>query len=316
VAHFILNKTGTSVWTPEHGVLLKSLRLRAGLDLDTLARRNILSKAHVRQLEEGGGSAFYSADIKFAMGKKLLKQLGHEIPTAPWVAEQAAVFSEPVPVPVPLFDPVPETVPVHVEVASHAADPNPSLSGSDISTSSRSFAWPFLMGLMALTGFWMWFNSGESALPQIANPSSPATQVQSEQKPEPVPSAAETKPEVNIEVKSEAPTDTMSKQVLLDKGPCVWQATELEVQPPAPRKPGEYVHVVASKAATVCIMDAQQRVATLTLSAGEARSIYGQGPFKVYSAALQDMAVFFQGVPVKIPSADVKQLNLTATPLQ
>ena len=39
-------------WTPEHGALLESLRIKAGMDLATLARRNMLSTLQVKQLEK------------------------------------------------------------------------------------------------------------------------------------------------------------------------------------------------------------------------------------------------------------------------
>ena len=51
-------------WAPENAALLKRLRLNAGLDISTLALKTIVSTAQVRQLEEGGDSAFYSSEIK------------------------------------------------------------------------------------------------------------------------------------------------------------------------------------------------------------------------------------------------------------
>ena len=79
VADFLLNPPDSTVWGPENEALLKSLRLRAGMDLATLARRNIVSSTQVRQLEDGGNSSFYNPSIKYALGKKLLKYLGHDL---------------------------------------------------------------------------------------------------------------------------------------------------------------------------------------------------------------------------------------------
>lgn len=87
------------------------------------------------------------------------------------------------------------------------------------------------------------------------------------------------------------------------------------MQPKAPSKSAEYVHVVAAQEATVCIMDGQQRVATLTLSAGNARSIYGPPPFKVYSADLNSLKLYFQGQLMKLPTDDVRHIQLTAAAL-
>lgn len=62
-------------WTHKHGVLLESLRTLAGMDRSALARRTMLSVLQVEQLEQGGDSGFYNAEIKFATGKKLLQFL-------------------------------------------------------------------------------------------------------------------------------------------------------------------------------------------------------------------------------------------------
>lgn len=67
-------------WSTEHGNLLKDLRQKAGLDIATLARKHTLSTLQIRQLETGGDTAFYNANIKFAIGKKLLLALGHNLP--------------------------------------------------------------------------------------------------------------------------------------------------------------------------------------------------------------------------------------------
>lgn len=92
---------------------------------------------------------------------------------------------------------------------------------------------------------------------------------------------------------------------------CNWNSAEEEVQPNYPIKAGEYVHVVAQQASTVCIMDGQQRVATLNLQVGEGRSIYGLSPFRVYSADLNLVKVYFQGQLIKLNSQEITQIKLT-----
>ena len=80
-------------WTHEHGVLLESLRKRAGMDRATLARRNMLSVVQVEQLEAGGDSGFYNSEIKFSTGKKLLQFLGHTLQVEVKVEIEAEVAS-------------------------------------------------------------------------------------------------------------------------------------------------------------------------------------------------------------------------------
>jgi hypothetical protein len=93
---------------------------------------------------------------------------------------------------------------------------------------------------------------------------------------------------------------------------CNWNSVEEEVQPNSPIKAGEYVHVVAQQASTVCIMDGQKRVATLNLQVGEGRSIYGLSPFRVYSADFKEVKVYFQGQQIKLAKQDTQQIKLTA----
>jgi hypothetical protein len=94
-------------------------------------------------------------------------------------------------------------------------------------------------------------------------------------------------------------------------GACQWAAQEIELQASAPRKRGEYVHVVALENATVCIKDGEQRVASLSLASGQARSIYGPPPFRVYSPNLSLVKLYFQGEYIKLPSEDIRQIKLS-----
>jgi phosphoribosylamine--glycine ligase len=82
--------------------------------------------------------------------------------------------------------------------------------------------------------------------------------------------------------------------------------------PESPRKGGDYVHVVAQQAITVCIMDGQERAAILNLQDGEGRSIYGPSPFRVYSSDFQGLKVYFQGQQIKLAKQDTQQIKLTA----
>ena len=73
-------------WQIEDGLLLKELRLNAKLEINSLAQIYCISNSQVIQLEEGGDRGFYSADIKFSLGRKLLLHFGHHIKTIPITA--------------------------------------------------------------------------------------------------------------------------------------------------------------------------------------------------------------------------------------
>ena len=315
-----------SKWTDEHGQLLKNLRQNAGVDIATLARRHILSTTQIRQLEGGGDSAFYNPDIKLSIGIKLLHSLGHDLPV-----EVATV--NPAQVPVEVANKVPEALAVETEFKTEIAaklmpssKPAPLNALAEAEATSPNneatlkppnFAWPFLFVLIALTCIWLYVShSRESA---TAMPAAVATVETIAPAPETAPSVAPVAPISPVspaiptvpEPTSIKPLAETAPKVAL-KSACAWGSSETEIKPTSPRKSAEYVHMVAAQNVLVCVMDADQRVATLELQAGDARSIYGPAPFKVYSANLHLLKVYFQGQYMKLPSEDIQQIKLAA----
>jgi hypothetical protein len=199
-----------------------------------------------------------------------------------------------------------------------------------------NFAWPFLFVLIALTCIWLYVSHSRESVTAI--PAAVATVETNVPKTETAPSGASSgAPAV---MPTEAPTEklvapvvpaapvtpvtpgfpeSISIKPLAETAPkvalksaCAWGPSETEMQPTAPRKSAEYVHMVAAQNVLVCVMDADQRVATLELQAGDTRSIYGPAPFKVYSADLRLLKVYFQGQYMKLPSEDIQQIKLAA----
>jgi transcriptional regulator with XRE-family HTH domain len=285
-------------WGIENEALLKRLRVNAGIDIATLARKTILSTTQVRQLEEGGESAFYSAEIKYSIGKKVLKHLGHEL---------VSDFS--------------------------TANPSTEINRNEKSANEMTFPLAgheqvkfepplnlkfFGMGRFVLTVFMtglmfilLWLvTSWPDNLPQekLATDVSAATHA----KPIVTPllqSADEVVQKVNAE-------ETQKEVATSSQDPCPWQPIELEITPDAPRKKGDFVYLVSVKAVTLCMDIGGQQINTLSLSAGEGRSIYGKGPFKIYSTDLATLQIFFQGQLIKLPSSDIRQVKLSAAPIQ
>ena len=312
-----------SKWTDKHGQLLKNLRQNAGVDIATLARRHILSTTQIRQLEGGGDSAFYNPDIKLSIGIKLLHSLWHDLPV-----EVATV--NPAQVPVEVATNVPEALAVETEFKTEIAaklmpsskparlnalaEAEATSPNNEAALKPPNFAWPFLFVLIALTCIWLYVShSRESA---TAMPAAVATVETNAPAPETAPSVAPVAPVSPVVPTVPEPTsikplaETAPKVAL--KSACAWGSSETEIQPTSPRKSAEYVHMVAAQNVLVCVMDADQRVATLELQAGDARSIYGPAPFKVYSANLHLLKVYFQGQYMKLPSEDIQQIKLAA----
>jgi transcriptional regulator with XRE-family HTH domain len=273
---FILNSPQSKVWGPENAALLKSLRLSAGLDIATLARRNIVSTTQARQLEEGGDSSFYTPEIKFSLGKKLLKFLGHDLKlevvtvVAPSTSDTAAK---------------------HLVIETLGAQAKDNLP-QPLANKTPAFVLPLFLSMTLVVIGAIWFGSGN----ELAAP--PAVVVQS-----------------SPSIKAEAPAQETVATVFAQPAPqaqCSWNNSEEEVQPDSPQKAGDYVHVVALQATTVCVMDGQKKVASLNLQMGDAKSIYGPSPFKVYSADLKAVKVYFQGQQIKLANPEAIQVKLNS----
>ena len=321
-------------WTPELGLLLESLRIQAGMDLATMARRNMLSTLQVKQLEKGGSSGFYNDAIKFSTGQKLLKFYGHalKLETETAVPETAAAELAPAPALAiePVSLPLPEVAVMPSEVATESIKPmpieliEPSDEQPEAATSNVKPYWlglAFIVIAMLVFGF---FQTNDSA-PTLLNTATPVenkvkppesekmSPQQVDSAPAP-PTSTQAAPEKS-NMSAAAATEKIETPQLLNMT-CKWSDQETELQASAPRKRGEYVHVVALENATVCIKDGDQRVASLSLASGQARSIYGPPPFRVYSPNLSLVKLYFQGEYIKLPSEDIRQIKLSPSSLQ
>ena len=275
-----------SKWTAEHGNLLKSLRQKAGLDIATLARKHILSTTQIGQLEGGGDSAFYNAEIKFSSGKKLLHALGHDLPELVLAKN-----------------------PPQIESSSSLLVNRPT--GPRFRLTPKNLAWPLLLLLVAM-GLLGWYLDSDQKIKvteQVRFENSAPTQLPASVEPVVV------TPPADLDRSTKTPTTKEQAQLTPPSAMCNWQSSETEVQPSFPRKPGDYVHLVAQQDVVVCIKDSEQRLAILELQSGHARSIYGTAPFKVYSANLSQLKIYFQGQSIKLSSEDIQQLRLSSASL-
>lgn len=272
-------------WTHKHGVLLESLRTLAGMDRSALARRTMLSVLQVEQLEQGGDSGFYNAEIKFATGKKLLQFFGHTLKVE--VAPPNSNTHEPL-----------QVAPAQSSEPKKRAFKVSGLSGA------------LVLMAMLLALFWLAqqsSNSSNKASPEVTSKVTPPQPSQEVTTAAPI-SSSTTDNQTLSASSSSSTSQTETSRPL--NSPCAWEPTETEIQPASPRKKGEYVHVVAIDNVSICIMDGNQRVANVTLAPGQARSIYGPAPFKLYSTQLALVNIYFQGVYIKLPNPEARQIKL------
>ena len=321
------------IWTPENGALLQQLRLNAKVDIGSLAQKNIVSRNQIKQLEDGGDSSFYSPEIKYQIGKKVLASLGHKL--APVMAPQQVVTAAP---------PAPAPQPQVVEQPDLAALKTPAMAQATATTPQQGDVGSnkVTMGLLLIAGLcglaWFLLQSGT-----LNEPKAPSQQVLTKANvpetaaappaPEPVSVApvaantvnnaeATTTPPAAPPANPAAPEASKAEVKVAmasatdDAKNCLWKDDEVELQAPSPKKAAEYVYIVAGKDSFVCVMDGNERVARLTMKKGEDRSVYGNPPFKVQSADLAQLKIYFQGQGLNLPSPETKQIKLTAAALK
>lgn len=311
-------------WTPKLGLLLESLRIQAGMDLATMARRNMLSTLQVKQLEKGGSSGFYSEDIKFSTGQKLLKFFGHElkIETVTADTEPTSAVPDPVHLPAhalaiePVALPVPNVAVRPSEVAHASSDAlpieliEPSEQQPETTNSNfKAYGLGIACIVIAMLVFGFFQTNGPAnpllnkAPPIESKVKAPESTIMSPQQ-----VVAATEPATSTQAETEK---SSVRESAASNTTCKWTDPETELQASAPQKRGEYVHVVAIENATVCIKDGEQRVASLSLASGQARSIYGPPPFRIYTSDFSMVKLYFQGEYIKLPSDDIRQIKLS-----
>lgn len=262
-------------WQDHDALRLLQLRQAAGLDRADLARRCLLSIAHIQELEgEGLHGRFYSEAIKFSAGVKALTALGAQAPEPHTESASGNPSTEPT-----------VTCALATEALTDQANASIQLHPGKRPRNRL----PFLaLGLFLLTlsaaGLW-WHQSGSTLNAEWLSQKHHA------------PLAASVPPS------SGRSTDAPAAQKLIppigSENVCIknLQASSPIVHPhhPAPRKPGNYVHFQAKKTTTVCVESAAGRITKLELKAGQSKSVYDTPPLTVWHSDATIVQMYYQG---------------------
>lgn len=307
------------IWQPENGALLQQLRISAQLDELVFARSNAISLSQLRELEGHGHGSFYTPHIKSFTGYKLLKKLGHE-PLA-----QAAVLAthdDQAPLVVDVQGLTP-TAAHPVSSADTLFTPNfvTSLSNGLSASVAESDTSPFnkhsphrrshyqrlFMLLLSATAAWAIVNTPWATLIARMAPTGIDTSTIAIAPPLPTTAHAMQLQNASPTSLSQSPAHATPSQdrsgtaispLTLSDGPaCDWrhQARSFLYEPSDPVKAGNYIHFVALQDSHICVRDQQDRLTTLQLKAGMAKSIYGVPPFMVHSPSWASLQLFYQG---------------------
>jgi len=302
-------------WRPQDQQALQNQLRLHGLDESSFARSAAISLAQLRELLHGGEGQFYSASIKAHVGHKLMRRLGLE-------PERDPEPPAPTPADMPL-NAAATLAPAAASPVSIAAGPSSGFRPGKGLLTSWGQPWSLLvMGSVAVVAVLMLRQQHDSGLDlQVLGDrgDQPASHTAMRVTPPAAQTTAVTFP-AEAAVNSTAPIKSqalaLETKVSAATTECGWsqEKDSTRFQTDGPTKPGNYVHFVADHAVTVCVVDQSRKMTQLQLGDGEARSVYGEGPFLVHVPPEASVKMFFQGRRVpSLPSSGY--LVLQPTPL-
>ena len=286
---------------------LKSLREAAGLDIAELAAKANLSAGQVRQLEDGGESLFYSAQIKNQSLRRVIRLLENPIESSVDVsnpAERSVRSAESV------IDDIirlsEKSLTSHV-VTSAVRRPG-------YSPSKLLLLGTVALGLMALIAWQFNRHQSQALYTEWVEPVTAKVLPEPELKQEPpVQSPAQPQVQVQVEVTpvvqptpapppAPAPAPMPATVVAEPADDC----NQLNGEPTAiatsvHNKAGTYVHLFSNKALKVCVDDGKKSHTVVTLTPGVGRSVYGSSPWTIASTEMKSLQIYFQGGKVLMP---------------
>ncbi len=292
----------TPQWTDFDGAQLKAAREKAGVDLFSYARKVNLSTAQLLELEEGGNSYFYTPSIKFNTGKKLLSSFGGKT-EYDRLSEEALSQSR--------IESI-EVVTI-LEASSQVLQPEQTVRHS--TTKKPLFILTAILAICIAYAF-VTYPSKSNKSPEAVQPAI-ASQVSSPEKSLVTESPAiSAKTDIVSAVANLAPTATTPLKNEPIKSECVWSENPHNVSASKAIKDGNYVYLIAMKELVACIKDGQNIQTIINLKPNQPQNITGNAPFKINSAELNSLNIFYQGSKIKVPNQGITEIILVAKSLQ
>jgi len=275
------------IWLPEHCEQLRSLRIAAGIDISTLASNHSLAKMQIKQLEEGGESAFYTPEIKFTVGRKLIRSFGVEVVHIE--PKEEAIESD-------LFAVVAELPAPLAEGVAHTK-----LTKILESFNFRGSINHFYLICFGVTLIALFFFLGQRPDSMKEDLGKQINAPHTEQKAVFLPSVASDK----------GLSSTVKMNNINESIECDWGTHSVEKNAPKPIKPGNYVYLVASESASVCVMDHSNAIKVLSFKPMEAKTVHGLPPFKIFSHEFPKLKLYYQGNLIRISEPFPEQIILS-----
>ena len=273
-------------WLPEHAEQLKRLRLAAGVEITTLAKKHSISSAQVRQLEESGDSTFYSPEIKYTVGRKLIRSLGEEITELDFDGQFGSTALEEAP---PL-------------ISANVQQPSFHPSSHQIFSRPKRRWVPWL--LIPITLVLAWYAMSEISSPE----QTPAVETTAQDNKAQNQTTQQVEPRISLAAANMAaqPKDPSNAP----PGECDWGSTSLDLTPVTGSRPGHYIYVVAAQPVVVCWKDSAQAQRKITMKPSENITLEGRPPFHLHSTDLSGIKIYYRGNLIRTPTAGVQYVLL------
>jgi len=284
-----------------------------GMSVQDLSGRACLSVRQVQQIESGEQGSFYSSNIKFTAAKKVAEILK-------LTPEEAFDFGDLVSV-LPVTKQSEPAVAVKLEETPAPTVKTPKPSESKSPKVKNRLA---LLGLVAIAGFafvslrpsLFGVNSETAQTPaqevkaEVVSPAEPVPPSAPEKMAEtaPAPTTSATPPAASSAAPSTALANASAECPVADSNVASFKTD-------APKKQADMVYLVAKNAQVVCVVDASGVSQTKQLQAGVGASVYGKAPFKILTAGLNQVDLYFQGVKVRPNNATGNTILLEPAPL-
>ena len=273
-----------------------------GLSTKDLAAKACLSTPQIEQIENGEMGSFYSAQIKYTAAKKVasILQLTEDqafdfAGVAPLAKEAAPATSTKIITEAPVkVKPIETAAPM--AKPQLAAEPQEVVvEKASIKTPSSNSSQKKLILLLSIAAAVVFSVVNLRPLFFAEQPKEELVIVQEVAPVEP--------PQVSAPVAEEktiSPTPVLaaaSSTVTTDCPPA--ESAPTTYKSDAPKKAGDMVYLQSKSAQMVCVIDVLGKVQNKQLEPGVGVSVYGKAPFKVLTAGLDQVDLYYQGSKVR-----------------
>ena len=128
--------------------------------------------------------------------------------------------------------------------------------------------------------------------------------------PAPPPAVTPVEPAPAVAPVAVAPASVIAADI---PGACPPEEGIVSYKPEIARKSGDMVYVQTKSQQVICVVDAAGKTQNKRIEPGLGSSFYGKPPFKVLTAGLNQVDIYFQGAKVRLSDLNTKTLILEAS---